>query len=52
MTRQVLLPVRMMCMTVRFMCFELRCNGNELNILQKIFPGSQPCVSSVNFPIT
>jgi hypothetical protein len=40
MMRQVLLPVRVMCMIACFMCFELQHNCNELNILQKIVQGS------------
>jgi hypothetical protein len=39
MVRLVLLPVRVMCMFVHFMCFELQCDWNELKILQKTNSG-------------
>jgi hypothetical protein len=35
MMRQILLPVRVMCMIAHFLRFRLQFHGNELNILQK-----------------
>jgi hypothetical protein len=54
MIRHVLLPVGVMCMIACFMCFELQCNYNELNILQEIVRKGflQLFVSWVNLLIT
>jgi hypothetical protein len=44
--------VRVMCMIVHFLCFELQCNRNELNMFRRKLQGSQPFVSWVDLLIT